>query len=48
MHSVQLRDKLVVDLGLEPLADGLYDWQDRKYDAELLGYMAELICEPVL
>lgn len=43
MQSVQLRDKLIVDLGLQPLADGLYDWQDRKYDAELLGYMAELL-----
>jgi CRISPR/Cas system-associated endonuclease/helicase Cas3 len=43
MHSVQLRDRLIVDLGLQPLADGLYDWQDRKYDAELLGYMAELL-----
>jgi hypothetical protein len=43
MHSVQLRDRLVVDLGLQPLADGLYDWQGRKYDAELLGYMAEVL-----
>ena len=43
MHSVQLRERQVVDLGLPPLADDLYDWQDRKYDADLLGYMMELL-----
>lgn len=43
MHSVQLRDRLIVDLGLQPLADGIYDWQGRKYDPDLLGCMIELL-----
>lgn len=43
MHTVQLRDRVIVDLALQPLAEALYDWQGRKYDAELLGYMAELL-----
>lgn len=42
MHSVQLRDKVIARLGLQSLADNIYDWQERKYDPNLLGYMAEL------
>jgi CRISPR-associated endonuclease/helicase Cas3 len=44
LHSVQLRDKLIADLGLQQIADsGLYDWQNREYDPNLLGYMAALL-----
>ena len=43
MHSVQLRDRLIVDLGLPSLVEGLYDWQGRNYDPDLLGYMIELL-----
>jgi CRISPR-associated endonuclease/helicase Cas3 len=43
LHSVQLRDKLIADLGLQQIVDGIYDWQDRAYDADLLGYMSLLL-----
>jgi CRISPR-associated endonuclease/helicase Cas3 len=44
LHSVQLRDKLIADLGLQQIADsGLYDWQNREYDPDLLGYMVALL-----
>lgn len=43
LHSVQLRDKLIADLGLEQIVDGIYDWQDRAYDPDRLGYMSLLL-----
>jgi CRISPR-associated endonuclease/helicase Cas3 len=43
MHSVQLRDRLIVDLELPLLVEDLYEWQGRKYDPDLLGYMTELL-----
>ena len=44
LHSVQLRDKLIARLGLQQIVDtGIYDWEDRKYDPDLLGYMASLL-----
>jgi CRISPR-associated endonuclease/helicase Cas3 len=44
LHSVQLRDKLIADLGLQQIVDvGIYDWEGRKYDPDLLGYMASLL-----
>jgi CRISPR-associated endonuclease/helicase Cas3 len=44
MHSVQLRDRTIADLRLEQIIDtGIYDWGDRAYDPDLLGYMAFLL-----
>jgi len=44
LHSVQLRDNLIARLGLQQVVDaGIYDWEGRKYDPELLGYMASLL-----
>jgi CRISPR-associated endonuclease/helicase Cas3 len=43
LHSVQLRDKVIADLGLQQIVDGIYDWQDRAYDPDLLGYMLLLL-----
>lgn len=42
--SVQLRDKLVLCLNLQPLGEsGIYDWEERKYEPDMLSYMAELL-----
>ncbi len=43
LHSVQLRDRVIADLGLQQIVDGIYDWQDRTYDPDLLGYMLLLL-----
>jgi CRISPR-associated endonuclease/helicase Cas3 len=44
LHSIQLRDKLIAYLGLQQIGDvGIYDWEGRKYDPDLLGYTASLL-----
>jgi len=43
LDSVQLRDNLIAKLGLQEILEGIYDWQDRAYDPDLLGYMSQLL-----